>query len=248
LDRPAGLSRDPDEPEASLRTLASAELARASKKNDAASVSAGARQIGRLYAWICADGGESLVTVSSGGIRCGPSRALEDAGAAVVRAALTAGDVPRAIAAFEHIGWRAATTTKQRRSELEKAILKAAPSRVPSLTRVFGAVPDLDASGAPAWGPLTFTPGGDLLVRTKTGLSIVNVQNGTEGQAQGIPSWPGAATNLDGSTRWLGLYDPCDGLALRIRIAGASDAAFVSAPPGALPPGAHDLPVPIAPP
>ena len=59
LDRPTGLSRDPDEPEASLRKDAAAELARAAKKADAPQVSAGVRQIIRLYAWLCSDVGRS---------------------------------------------------------------------------------------------------------------------------------------------------------------------------------------------
>jgi hypothetical protein len=231
LDRPTGLSRDPDEPEASLRRAASLELAHAAKKSEAPQVGASVRQIVRLFGWICSDVVDPLVIVSGGGIRCGPSRALEDAASANVRAALTLGDIPRAVAAYDRMGWRPVTTTKQRRAELEKALLKAAPTRVPSVTKVFATVPDLDANGAPAWGPLTFTPGGDLLVRTKTGLSMVNVQTGTEGSAQGIPSWPGAVTNLDGSVQWSGLYDPCDGIALHARMGNRSD-----------------LPVPIAPP
>lgn len=246
LDRPTGLSRDPDEPEGSLRRAATAELARASKKAEAAQVGAGVRQITRLYAWLCSDAGDPLVMVSGGGIRCGPSRGLEDAASASVRAALTLGDVPRAMAAYDHMGWRPVPTTKQRRAELEKALLKAAPLRAPSVTKVFATVPDLDTSGAPAWGPLTFTPGGDLLVRTKTGLAMVNVQTGSEGASQGIPSWPAAVTNLDGSARWTGLFDPCDGISLRARIGGPGDALVVASAPGEPPPGARDLPLPVA--
>jgi hypothetical protein len=231
LDRPTGLSRDPDEPEASLRRAASVLLAQAAKKSDAPQVAAGVRQIVRLYGFLCSDVAEPLVVASGGGIRCGPSRALEDAASANVRAALTLGDVSRAVAAYDRMGWRPVTTTKQRRAELEKALLKAAPTRVPSVTKVFSTVPDLDASGAPAWGALTFTPGGDLLVRTKNGLAMVNVQTGTEGAAQGIPSWPAEVTNLDGTARWSALYDPCDGIALHARMGDRVE-----------------LPVPIAPP
>jgi hypothetical protein len=245
FDRPTGLSRDADEPEGSLRRAAAAELARASKKTEAPSVSASSRQLGRLYAWLCSDSGESLVSVSSGGIRCGASRALEDASAATIRAALALGDVPRAVLGFEHIGWRPAANTKQRRSELEKAILKAAPARVPSVTRVFATAPDFDPSGAPGWGPLTFTPGSDLLVRTRGGLAMANLSTGAEGIAQGIPSWPSAVTNLDTTVRWLGLYDPCDGTSLRIRFGTANDPVFVVAPAGPPPPGGRDLPVPV---
>jgi hypothetical protein len=246
FDRPTGLSRDPEEPEASLKRTVSAEQARVSKKNDG--TAAALAQVARLYGWLCADSGTPLLAVSSGAIRCGPSKALEDASFVAVRAALAQGDLPRAVAAFEHLPWRPVTTTKPQRSEIEKAILKAAPATVPSVTRVFSTVPDLDPSGAPGWGPLTFTPGGDLLVRTKAGLSMINVQTGSEGAAQGIPSWPSAVTSLDGSVRWLSLYDACDGASLHVRFGGPGDAPFVTPPPGELPPGARDLPVPVLPP
>jgi hypothetical protein len=246
LDRPTGLSRDPEEPEASLKRTVSAEQARVSKKNDG--TAAALAQVARLYAWLCADSGTPLLAVSSGAIRCGASKALEDLSFVAVRAALAQGDVPRAVAAFEHLHWRPVTTTKPQRAEIEKVILKAAPATAPSVTRVFATVPDLDPSGAPAWGPLTFTPGGDLLVRTKAGLSMINVSTGSEGAAQGIPSWPSAVTSPDGSARWLSLYDACDGAALRVRFGGPGDPTFVAPPSGDLPPGARDLPVPVLPP
>ena len=61
---------------------------------------------------------------------------------------------------------------------------------------------------------------------------MVNVQIGTEGVAQGIPSWPSAVTSADGSIRWLSLYDACDGASLRVRFGGAGDAPFVDAARG----------------
>ena len=248
LDRSTGLSRDPSEPEASLSRLASAAASRASKKAEAAEVEASARQIARLYAMICADAGAPILRVSSGAVRCASSRALEEATFAVGRAALTTGDVPRAIAAYERLLWRASSSPSPRQRELEKAITKVAPTRAPSLTRVFATVPDADASGLPAWGPLTFTPTGDLLIRTAAGLSTANVQTGIEGQAQGIPSWPAAVTSGDGATRWLAAFDACDGVALRARFGAASLAPFVVPPGGEAPAGAHELALPIVPP
>jgi hypothetical protein len=248
LDRPTGLSREPEEPEASLRRAATALLARASKKADAPLVPAEVRQLTRLYAWLCSDAGGPLVNPSSGGIRCGPSRALEDAGAAEVKAELARGDVLRAMSAYEQMTWRPATSTAKVRSDLEKALIKTAPLRAPSVTRVFHTVPDLDSSGAPAWGPLTFTPTGVLLVRTVGGLFTVDVQSGSEGGAQGIPSWPGAVVNPDGTVRWLGLFDPCDGTWLHARFGPAAAQPFVVPPPGDPPAGMRDLLVPVTPP
>ena len=189
----------------------------------------------------------ALVTASSGAIRCGTSRALEDALLARTRAALTLGDVSRAVSAYERLGWLPATTTKQRRAEVEKALLKAAPTRVPAATRVLATLPDIEAGVGPAWGPLMFTPFGSLLVRARGGLATVDVQTGTETAAQAIPSWPAAVTNLEGTLRWLGLYDPCDGVALRVRLGPPSEPPFV-VPAGPAPPGVFDLPVPISPP
>ncbi|MET0594683.1 MAG: hypothetical protein ABW133_18425, partial [Polyangiaceae bacterium] len=246
FDRPTGLSRDPEEPEASLKRAVSIEQGRISKKNEG--TAAALAQVARLYTWLCADSGTPLLAVSSGAIRCGTSKALEDAGFVGVRAALAQGDLPRAIASFEYLARRPVPTTKPQRTDIEKAILKAAPVTAPSQTRMYSAVPDLDPIGTPAWGPLTFTPGGDLLVRTKTGLAMINVQTGTEGVSPGIPSWPSAVTTFDGSTRWLSLYDACDGAALRTRFGGGNDAPFVVPPAGDVPPGARDLPVPILPP
>ena len=236
LDRPTGLSRDAEEPEASLRRAASALAARSTKKGDAAGIPAGARAIERLYAWLCSDGGDPLVTASSGAIRCGTSRALEDALLARTRAALTLGNISRAVSAYERLGWLPATTTKQRRAEVEKALLKAAPTRVPAATRVLATLPDIEAGVGPAWGPLMFTPFGSLLVRARGGLATVDVQTGTETAAQAIPSWPAAVTNLEGTLRWLGLYDPCDGVALRVRLGPTSEPPFV-VPAGPAPPG-----------
>jgi hypothetical protein len=248
FDRPTGLSRDPEEPEASLRRAASALLARATKKSDTAIVPASVRQLTRLYAWLCSDAGSPTVNPSSGGIRCGPSRALEDAGAAEIKAELAQGDVLRAVSAFEQLGWRPATSTSKLRSDLEKALIKAAPTRVPSLTRVFRTTPDLDATGAPAWGPLTFTPSGELLVRTSGGLFIVDLQSGNEAGSPGIPTWPAAVVSPDGTIRWLGLFDPCDGTWLRARFGPSSAPAFATAPSGDPGPGMRDLPLPVTPP
>jgi hypothetical protein len=243
FDRPTGLSRDPEEPEKSLRAAASRELARAAKKSDAMSAAYGARQIERLYQLLCSDAGAPLLTLSGGAVRCGTSQALEDAAATRVKAALTVGDVPRALSAYQRAGWRPATT--RRKKELEKWILKAAPAQTPGMVRVFAAVPDEAPSGVPAWGPLTFMPTGDLLVRTKAGVSTVNLETGTEGSAAGIPSWPMAVTSPDGAARWLGLFDACDGATLGVRFGGAGDAAF-AVPPSAAP--GRQVAVPVSPP
>ena len=63
-----------------------------------------------------------------------------------------------------------------------------------------------------------------------------------------VPTWPARSQRIDGSVRWLALYDACDGAALHVRFGGPGDATFIAPPPGDLPPGARDLPVPLLPP
>jgi len=151
FDRPAGLSRDPGEPEASLRKAASTELHRAAKKNEAPLVGPAIRQMAALYEGLCSESSDRVVTFSSGPLRCGPSRALEEAGAAEVKAALTRGLVLEAIGASERIGWRFATTTPQRRAEIDKWIVARAPVVNPASVRTLRAVPA--SARAPSWGP-----------------------------------------------------------------------------------------------
>jgi hypothetical protein len=246
LDRPTGLSRDQGEPEVSLRRAAAAELSRSTKKAEAALVQPAVQKIRHLFRAVCSDSGAAVLSVSSGAIRCGSSKALEEAGAATVRAALTMGDIPRAIASLERIAWTPAAITAARRAELEKAITKAAPVRSGVTVRMLSAAPDFEPAQIPAWGPLTFAPSGDLLVRVKGGVSLVNVTTGQETAASGIPSWPLAVTSVDGMVRWLSLFDPCDGIALRVRMGPPSEPA--SAVPGPLNPagGGREIDVPIA--
>jgi hypothetical protein len=73
LDRPAGLSRDPSEPEASLSSFVVEKglLASAKKKDTADRVAAAVHQIRRFRALVCEESGRAAVTTSAGSIRCG---------------------------------------------------------------------------------------------------------------------------------------------------------------------------------
>jgi hypothetical protein len=233
-DRPAGLSRDQKEPEASLGDAAASWSKRAVKKKEAPSAAGAARSIERLHAMLCADEGVSIVSLGSGPVRCGPSRALEDAEAVRVRAALATGDVPRALFALARAGWRPATSG--RRTEILRWITRAAPPRTVA-ARTLEAVPDLDQKGVPGWGPLAFSPGGDLLVRTAAGIVSVALPSGTETRTE-EPAWPTAVTSPDGAQRWTALYDACDGGPLRARLGEREVLVPVLAPaPGRCAPG-----------
>src|SRR5262249_855636 len=139
FDRPAGMSRDPGEPDASLRTLATAAAARAARAKDAPQVPLQVRQIRALYAAICAEGGNPRITNVPGAraISRGPSRALEEAGLAEVRAYAIAGDPLRAITALDRAQLPPATKTAQRTNDAHAWIAQAAPVAMATSVRAF---------------------------------------------------------------------------------------------------------------
>ena len=116
------------------------------------------------------------------------------------------------MSAYERLGWLPATTTKQRRAEVEKALLKAAPTRVPAATAGSRDAPRHRRERRSRVGSADVYSVRESPGRARGGLATVDVQTGTESAAQAIPSWPAAVTNVDGTFRWLGLYDPCDGV------------------------------------
>jgi hypothetical protein len=217
FDRPAGMSRDPDEPDASLRALAASAMARAARAKDAPAVPRAMEQVRALYRALCAEGGAPRVVdlVTGRALACGTSRGLEEATLAEVRAYATTGDALRAIAALDRAQVPPAARTASRANDAQGWIAQAAPiSPQPSVLRVVGAVPQIERGPSPSWAALAFEPGGKLLVRTPGGVSRFDPETGDEGPAADVPPWPSAVTSPDGAQRWLAAYDPCDGRAL----------------------------------
>jgi hypothetical protein len=238
FDRPAGMSRDPDEPDATLRSLATGAVARAGRAKDAPSVPVQVRQIRALYAALCAEGGAPRITRAqgSGTVSCGPSRGLEEAGLAEVRAYATTGDVLRAVAAFDRAQRPPATKTPARTTEAQGWITQAAPvAGTPSTMRAVSAVPQIDRGKAPAWGALAFDPSGKLLVRTLAGVVRVDPLQGDEKDATDVATWKMHVASPDGAMRWIETYSACDGVALHATFAPTGDA------------DPKDLALPIAP-
>ncbi len=227
FDRPAGMSRDADEPDASLRALASGAVARAGRAKDAPNVPIQVRQIRALYSALCAEGGAPRITRAqgSGTISCGPSRGLEEAGLAEVRAYATTGDVLRAVSAFDRAQRAPATKTPARTTEAQGWITQAAPvAATPSTMRAVSAVPQIDRGKAPAWGALAFDAGGKLLVRTLAGVVRVDPTQGDEAEAADVSTWKMHVASPDGSLRWIETYSACDGVALHATFAPTGDA------------------------
>lgn len=234
FDRPAGMSRDPDEPDASLRGEAAAALVRAAKVKEAPSVPLAAQQMRFLYGAVCAEGGAPrLGGLPGGSLNCGPSRALEEVGLAEVRAFTTLGDPLRAAAALERAQRAPATKTSGRAETAAVWIAQAAPPLNATTVRVVSAVPNIDRGRGPAWGALAFDGGGKLLVRTAAGVVRVDPDQGDEAQADDVAPWKSSVLSPDGKLRWIEAYASCTGPALRATAAPTDDGE------------AKDLPLPI---
>jgi hypothetical protein len=234
FDRPAGMSRDRDEPDTSLRALASAAAKSAAKAKDAPAVPRTVEQIRALYRALCAEGGAPRIVDLQDGSRavaCGASKGLEDAGLAQVRAYATLGDPLRAVSAFDRAQVPPATRTGARVTDATGWIEKAAPVvPTPSSLRVINAVPQIERAASPAWSALAFEPGGKLLVRTVGGVVRVDPATGDEGPADGVAPWPSAVTSPDGALRWLDAYDSCDGRALLAAFGAAQETREIRVP------------------
>jgi hypothetical protein len=236
LDRSAGLSRQPDEPEASLRAISSSAMTRAAKSKDAVTVPLVVHQLRLLYASICAEGGAPRLTRVLGGhpIQCGQSRALEEAGLAEARAYATLGDPTRAVAALDRASLAPATRTPARVTEAQGWIAQSVPSVQASTLRAIAAIPLIDRSRGPSWGALSFEASGKVLVRTPAGVARVDPETGDEAEAGGVAAWKSNVLSPDGALRFIEAYDPCDAFAL--------EATFAPTAAG----DEHDVVLPVA--
>ncbi|MDF2692560.1 MAG: hypothetical protein K0S65_943, partial [Labilithrix sp.] len=224
FDRPAGPSRDPDEPDASLRAIASQAAARATKAKDAASVPPLVHQMRALYRAMCLEGGAPRVTKIHGGsgTSCGSSKPLEDAGVAEVRAWVTQGDALRAFAAAENAQVAPATRTAAKTAELQKMLGEVAPVVEARSVRTLAAQVDVSRGGGPEWGPLAFEYTGKLLVRHGKSVMRVDPETG-EGEPADMVGWKDEVLSPDGKNRWLEAYHACEGVALRATFAPTGD-------------------------
>jgi hypothetical protein len=224
FDRSAGPSRDPDEPEASLKLIAAQAMARAGKSKEAATVPMLVQQMRMLYRAMCVEGGAPrLVKLrngnggSPGAVSCGSSKPLEDAGVAEVRAFVTQGDALRAIASAELAQLAPATRTTARTTEITTLLAQVAPFVQARSARASITVP-ATRSVHPEWGSLAFEPSGKLLVRGATQVQRVDPETGEASDAE-QPAWPNQVLSPDGKSRWLEAYHACEGVALRATFA-----------------------------
>jgi hypothetical protein len=201
FDRPAGLSRDPSEPEASLKSLATGLVAEGRKRTTAPKVASAALAARGLWALLC-DEGRQLVTTSAGPARCGDAHVIEDAAMAETEAALNLGDPVGAIAALSRV--------EGRRKDLEALVAKSVPSILGRLVRTTACTPAL--APAPAYGPIAFDKAGDLLVRTKDRILRVDRTSFEERPIDAAIRWPTRLAAPGEAPAWTltAVEEPCD--------------------------------------
>ena len=218
FDRPAGMSREPGEPERSFRAIASAAAERAAKSKDAASGLALASAGRFLYEAVCAESPVRRVApgASASPLLCEAGRALEGIELAQMRAYVTTGDPLRAIAALDEIERGPATHTPARMAEARAWVTSMAPVVQAEQVRAISAVPRLGKE--PSWGALRFEPSGSVLVRTLAGVVRVDPVHGDEVDAAGVLAWPTQVASPDGKQRLEGAFAPCRGVALEVSL------------------------------
>lgn len=235
-DRPAGLSRSRSFPETSFQLVAQRAAAQAAKKGSAALALPIVRRLRVLHGAICAEGGAPWLEIGSErGVACGPSKALEDAGVAELRASLASNDAIVAIATRERLSSPAVARTNKTRSEIDRLIEATVPA-VWGSAKELKVLPHTTAKGAPAWGALAFEASGKLLVRTATGVVRVDTTTYDEKEADDVASWPWEVALPGKDARISAVVDPCDAPNLAARVAGHD-----------VPTGATLLPLPMLP-
>jgi hypothetical protein len=250
FDRPAGLSRDAAEPDASFRATVGSLVADAPRKKAAPGVSAGARAVRRLYQHLCSDGGRALLTTSAGGVRCGDGAFLADAAYAEAVAAWTVGDPLLALdatARAEGLGSEKWSRRKELAKQVEKGLRS---SNAKELVRATATPAPVDTK-RPAWGSLAFENAGHLLLRTATAVVRLDGTTLQESPAPEIPRWEetfgtGAKSEAGTEPVLSALAQRCDRptLVAEISEGAGKDAPRVLPLPISTPVGADGFPAP----
>lgn len=218
-DRPAGPSRDPEEPEASLQKIAA--RVKAAKAKDASAL---AEQLRMLYRAMCEEGGAPRITGIRGAAAtsCGSSKSLEDAGIAQVKALAQEGDVFGAFFAAEIAQAAPATKTASRRAEIDRHLALVAPSVDAKSVKALSVAVDTPFDPQPQWGPLAFEPSvnGAAKLLVRKGKTVVRVDPETgDAQPADVPAWNAEVLSPDQKKRWIEAYQACEGTAFRASFA-----------------------------
>ena len=183
FDRPAGLSRDPSEPEASFKAIAASLVADGRRKTTAPRIAGAALALRRLHGLLCEEGGKAAITTSAGPVRCGDARVLEDAGMAEVEASLNLGEPLAALAARARL-----EAMGVHRKDVDTLVAKSIPTVTAKAVHKTAAAPAIEPS--PAYSPLAWDSAGDLLVHTVDKVIRVDHSAFTEAPIDAALAWP----------------------------------------------------------
>jgi len=222
FDRPAGLSRDPTEPDASLKALAAGLVADGRKKTTASRVAAAAGAARRLWALLCEEAGKPVVTTSAGPVRCGDVHLADDAAIAEAEAAVNLGDPLGAVAALSRL--------EGRRRDLDAFVGKSIPSIEGKLVHATAVAPDVQPS--PSFGPIAFNNGGDLLVRARDRVVRVDRTSWEEAPIDAALKWPTRLAWPAEAPAWtlVSVEERCDAPTLVARFSVAGETLDVPLP------------------
>ena len=211
FDRATGLSRNVEEPENSLREIVKRIGPSVDSPKEARTVHGTVDAMHQLARVMCADaGGPSVSSTNLELPKCATSRALRDAAFLDVKGFVTLKDPARALQAFD-----VAVASKELPSasavrDTERAILKLAPAAVATrVTTIEGVTPPPRAKTA-EWGSLSFMTPTTFLVRGQTDSSEVDAATGKV-IGTSTQTWGPRVVSPDGSSRFVEVYNPCDG-------------------------------------
>jgi hypothetical protein len=233
FDRPAGLSRDPSEPEASFKSLAASLVADGRRKTTASRVSGAALALRRLHGFLCDEGGKATITISAGAARCGDSRPLEDAGMAEVEAALNLGDPLAALGALARL-----EAMGVHRKDVDALMAKSIPTLTAKAVHKTTAAPAFDSP--PSFSPLAWDSSGDLLVHTVDRVVRVDHAAFAEASIDAAMRWPSRLAfpvSGDAAPSWklLSVERRCDEATLIAHLDSGEIALPIAVPPKCAP-------------
>ncbi len=222
LDRGSGMSRDVDEPEGSLRKLVTSARARLGKPKEAAKAAEELADMSLVFAEACG-GRPRAQHDGKPGLACGASSVIEEARALEVSALVSAGNIGRALNAYER-GFAARTLGLEAKwKDARQSIERAVSSR--DATGSTFVVEGNPPAYRPAWR-LAFD-GDDILVRTEAGAKRIFTKGG---ESKDEPAAPDTQAPVRAGSSGFTLkswtynetFDPGDGVAMHATFMGSS--------------------------
>lgn len=210
LDRPAGVSRDPSEPQKSLLRLAGAQVQRAKNKKTAADALARVAAVRRLMSTLCAEGGTTRIFDRDGApIACGTLGGVVDAlASAEVGAEVALGNPLGAFGALARDGWYFGKTGANTRKKLEAAALDAVELVT---TRVVFLEQRPRLPPPPRYSPLTFDASGRLFLDADQGRFDLGTDAASATRLEGEAATPRSLEVVNESgERLLAVAYSCD--------------------------------------